>query len=146
MSFSHSAYSTMNTNAAREILMPKRMPKSKGATSSHTANVALRQVSLTRDSPLWCCTACSSSTARTQGHGGRVYIRRPCCLVPASRLSTCLAALKTLKCPAHVHRRSRATPSTQRTWTWPKMMSGRTWHSERRVRSNGNVRGKAAPK
>lgn len=84
MSFSHSAYSTMNTNAAREILMPKRMPTSKGATSSHTANVALRknkgkfatsmgpEVSLTRDSPLCCCTACSSATARTHGHGGRV--------------------------------------------------------------------------
>jgi hypothetical protein len=50
MSFSHSAYSTMNLAMAREVLVPKAMPQMAGRrkrakTSAHTANVNLEAVS-----------------------------------------------------------------------------------------------------
>ena len=53
MSFSHSAYSTMNTNLAKEVLnarmMPQRFQRKEqraGKTSSHTRNVNLQAVRL----------------------------------------------------------------------------------------------------
>ena len=130
MSFSHSAYSTMNTNAAKDILtkrgmMKKKMPTAGGnkrATSSHTANVTVRASPLARTRRALLAArrvlraarseprfACPRATCPVPGARGRVWIRqrRP----PVAR---CAAAARSRRARRARRRCRTATRSTRK--------------------------------